>query len=368
MKPSPIFKFIRLGVLLGLAVLIAVSATARKPVGPSTGSRPDTVTPAQLQLKTMFPNSYAKAAAEFGWRQHRDGQSQGLPDKLPKRVVVLVHGLDEPGKLWMNVAPAVTNAGYATCEFRYPNDQPLTASATYLLHSLGDLRTRGTTEIIFVSHSMGGLVCRELLTSPELDHAGGVIKKQVPAVKRLLMLCPPNHGSPLAHARFATELRDQCMRLFKGNGNLLSGLVDGTGEAGTDLVPDSEFLRTLNGRPSLRGVTLTIIAGIASPITTDQLGVLDPPPAPAPEVAAKDDMAAQCRAALESLAEGVGDGCVSVDSAKLTGVTDFVTVQGTHLSTVRNVLESSTDIPPAVPLVLERLAKDWPLPPRTVAK
>lgn len=368
MSPSPIFKFIRLGVLLGLAVLIAMSATHRKPTDPSTGSRPDAVTPAQLQLKTMFPESYAKAAAEFGWRQHRDGQLQGLPETLPKRVVVLVHGLDEPGKLWMNMAPAVTNAGYTACEFRYPNDQPLTASATYLMHSLGDLRTRGTTEIIFVSHSMGGLISRELLTSPELDHAGCLSKKQVPTVKRLIMLCPPNHGSPLAHARFAVELRDQCMRLFKGNENLLSGLVDGTSEAATDLVPDSEFLRTLNGRPSLRGVTLTIVAGVASPITADQLGALVPMEPPAPEIAAEDNLAAQCREALESLAEGVGDGCVSVDSAKLAGVTDFITVKGTHLSAVRNVLESSTDIPPAVPLVLERLAKDWPLPPTRAAK
>jgi len=279
--------------------------------------------------------------------------------------VVLVHGLDEPGKLWMNVAPAVTKAGYTTCEFRYPNDQPLTASATYLLHSLGDLRARGATEIIFVSHSMGGLICRELLTSPELDHAGGVSKKEVPAVKRLIMLCPPNHGSPLAHARFAVELRDQCVRLFKGNGHLLSGLVDGTGEAGTDLMPDSEFLKKLNGRPNPRGVALTIIAGIASPITAEQLGTMAKQE---PATAATDDVVQQCREALESLAEGVGDGCVSVDSAKLPGVADFVTVKGTHLSAVRNVLESSTDIPPAVPLVLERLAKDWPLPPVRVAK
>jgi hypothetical protein len=175
------------------------------------------------------------------------------------------------------------------------------------------------------------------------------------------MLCTPNHGSPLAHARFAVELREQGMRLFNGNGNLLSGFVDGTGEAGKDLVPESEFLKALNARPNPPDVALSIIAGIASPISKEVLAELEKE-GTAKLNADKGGVFAACRAALESLADGVGDGCVSVSSAKLDGVADFVTVSGTHLSTVRNVLESSKTVPPAVPLVLERLAKDWPLP------
>lgn len=74
------------------------------------------VTAAQARLKAMFPESYTKAVAEFGWRQYRDGKWGGLQERLPQRVVVLVHGIDEPGKLWMNMAPA--RARYAVCEFR----------------------------------------------------------------------------------------------------------------------------------------------------------------------------------------------------------------------------------------------------------
>lgn len=347
-----------IALLAGIATVRAVAGEAADT--PSVPPAP--VTAAQQQLKAMFPEAYTQAAAEFGWRQYRDGKWGALPERLPKRVVVLVHGVDEPGKLWINLAPAVVRAGYAACEFRYPNDQPIRPSAAYLLHSLKDLRARGTTAVIIVAHSMGGLVSREMLTHPQLDFAGHVKQERVPAARHLIMLCTPNHGSPWAHARFAVEMRDQCMRLFNGNGHPLSGWVDGTGEAGKDLVPDSEFLKSLNSRPNPPGIALTIIAGIASPISKDGLAALAVNRKDKP-AADQDGVVERCQAALESVADGVGDGCVSVSSARLAGVADFVTVAGTHLSTVRNVLDWDPAVPPSVPLVLERLAKDWPLPP-----
>ncbi len=320
---------------------------------------PEPVSATQKRLKQLFPESYAKAAAEFGWRHYGDGEWRALPEQLPERVVVLVHGLDEPGKLWMNIGPAVAGAGYTVCEFRYPNDQAVRPSAAYLLHSLAGLRTRGAREAIIVAHSMGGLVSREMLTSPGIGYAAGTKAGELPAVRHLIMLCTPNHGSPLAHARFAVELRDQCVRLFNGSGHLLSGFADGTGEAGADLAPGSAFLKELNARPNPPDVAFSIIAGVASPVSKESLATM--------AKAAGDESDAAKRGAMEkfhqemeSLAEGVGDGCVSVRSAKLDGVADFVTVPGTHLSAVRNVLKSSKDVPPALPLVLERLAKEWP--------
>ena len=327
---------------------------------PSVPLPPEPVSATQKRLQKMFPESYAQAATEFGWRQFQEGKWGALPERLPERAVVLVHGLDEPGKLWMNIGPAVDKAGYAACEFRYPNDQPIHPSSAYLLRSLGELRQRGVREVVIIAHSMGGLVSREMLTNPELGYAESATAGKTPAVKHLIMLCTPNHGSPLAHVRFAVELRDQCMRLFNGSGHLLSGFVDGTGEAGTDLAPGSDFLKTLNARPNPVGVTFTIIAGVASPLSKEKLDHLAANAAAEPD-AAKRGMLEKFQDAMTEVAAGAGDGCVSVSSAKLEGVSDFVTVSGTHLSTVRNVLASSTDVPPAVPLILERLAKDWPL-------
>jgi hypothetical protein len=214
MGMSGISASIRRGIWLGCFAWFAGFTTVRAvadETARTAGDAPVPATATQARLKEMFPETYTKAVAEYGWRQYRDGKWGVLQERLPRRMVVLVHGIDEPGKLWMNMAPAVTQAGYVVCEFRYPNDQPIRPSAAYLLHSLCDLRMHGVTAIVMV-------------------------------------------------------------------------------------------------------------------------------------------------------ADGVGDGCVSVSSVKLEGIADFVTVSGTHLSTVRNVLESSKTVPPAVPLVLERLAKDWPLP------
>ena len=63
--------------------------------------------------------------------------------------------------------------------------------------------------------------------------------------------------------------------------------------------------------------------------------------------------------ALQSLSDGVGDGVVSIESARLAGVDDFVTVEGNHLSMIRNVTASSTRLPPAIPIVLDRLDSVW---------
>ncbi len=356
--------------LLAAAATIALSAaaftTAHARTPTMTGDPPEPVTTTQKRLKRLFPETYAKAAAEFGWRQFAGGKWGVLPEQMPERAVVLVHGVDDPGKVWMNLGPAVAKTGYTACEFRYPNDQPIRASAAYLLHSLAELRARGVKEVVIVAHSMGGLVSREMLTNPEIGYADSAKAGGAPTVKHLVMLGTPNHGSPLARVRFAAELRDQCVRLFNGGAHLLSGFVDGTGEAGTDLLPDSEFLKALNARPNPPGIALSIIAGVASPVSKEALERMAKTAGAEPDPARRAALE-RLRDEMETLAEGVGDGCVSVTSAKLEGVTDIVTVPGTHLSAVRNVLESSGRVPPAVPLVLERLAKDWPPPEKPAA-
>ena len=57
------------------------------------------------------------------------------------------------------------------------------------------------------------------------------------------------------------------------------------------------------------------------------------------------------------MARGVGDGLVSVDSARLDEVPMRI-VQGTHVSIIRNILADSERSPPAVPIVIEHLKKN----------
>jgi len=54
------------------------------------------------------------------------------------------------------------------------------------------------------------------------------------------------------------------------------------------------------------------------------------------------------------MTHGLGDGLVTVESSRLEGV-PHLTVEGTHLSMIRNITAGSTRIPPAVPVILEYL-------------
>jgi hypothetical protein len=55
-----------------------------------------------------------------------------------------------------------------------------------------------------------------------------------------------------------------------------------------------------------------------------------------------------------ALAHGLGDGLVTVESSRLEGV-PHQTVDGTHLSMIRNITSSSRRIPPAVPIIVDHL-------------
>jgi hypothetical protein len=57
-----------------------------------------------------------------------------------------------------------------------------------------------------------------------------------------------------------------------------------------------------------------------------------------------------------SMTHGLGDGLVTVESTRLEGV-PHRTVEGTHLSMIRNVTKGSRRIPPAVPIIVDRLKR-----------
>ncbi|MCX6866296.1 MAG: hypothetical protein NTV46_08800, partial [Verrucomicrobia bacterium] len=98
-----IWRGIWLGGVSWVAGFLTVRAVADETLGAASAA-PVPVTETQARLKAMFPETYNKAAAEFGWHQYQEGKLGGLHERLQKRVVVLVHGIDEPGKLWMNMA------------------------------------------------------------------------------------------------------------------------------------------------------------------------------------------------------------------------------------------------------------------------
>ncbi len=268
------------------------------------------------------------------------------------RAVVLIHGLDDPGWLWRDLIPALEGEGHVILRFEYPDDQPIADSGDLLATGLRALRRAGLDTVSIVAHSMGGLISRDVLTRPAYYAGDGGGGEQYPAVARLIMLGTPNHGSAMARLRGISELGEVLSRWISGRRSWGDSLTDGAGEAGRDLLPDSDFLRRLNHRPHPSPTVYTIVAGRVSPVSPEEVDALikrlDR------ITGAGTDNGDRVSSMLQSMVRGVGDGVVSIESARLNGIADVVTVEADHLSMIVNVFPSQRT-PPAIPIVLERL-------------
>lgn len=85
------------------------------------------------QAKSVFSHANDRVQARYGIKPYGDPKiSEGdipLSAVLPKPVVLLIHGLDEPGRVWLNLAPVLDDKGYTVMFMSYPNDQKIRASA-----------------------------------------------------------------------------------------------------------------------------------------------------------------------------------------------------------------------------------------------
>lgn len=301
-------------------------------------------------VKNTFPEADQEASLRYGLKPFRPY----APSNKDRPPVILIHGLDEPGRIWLNLAPGLDAAGFSVWFMSYPNDQAVERSARFFHESLKDWQNNSQA-IAIVAHSMGGLVSRQMLTDPAIRYEDCAVQGRCPKVGQLIMVGTPNHGSELARFRFVMELRDQAQALFDQETHWLAGLLDGTGAAGIDLLPGSQFLTRLNARPHPKGVQMVVIAGILSPWTTERTAGLKErltttlPDSDPGEVSAFSE-------ALDKVAAGVGDGLVSLDSARLEGI-PLVQVQGTHLTMIRNISKTSDRVPPGVPMVLKLLSE-----------
>jgi pimeloyl-ACP methyl ester carboxylesterase len=284
---------------------------------------------------------------------------------VPKRAVILVHGLDDPGFMWGDLIPQLQKAGYFVGRLDYPNDGPISESADLLAATLADARRAGIEHVDIVAHSMGGLVTRDVLTRPAYYHGDGTGDDKYPAIDRLIMVGAPNHGSELARLRGVTEIGEQLYRIMTGTQGSAPRVGDGSGEAGVDLLPDSDFLRRLNERPLATNVRYTIIAGQWSPIGAQRASTLidkteqlaESPSAPQwlrDWVSEKNRKVAS--SLISSAIDGLGDGCVTLESAKLAGVDDLVIVNANHVDMLLTI--GSDKMPAAVPIILDRLKSD----------
>lgn len=104
--------------------------------------------------------------------------------------VVLLHGLGRTKTMYRSLAAKLEAEGYEVVTVNYPSTRrSIEAHADQVEQVLGHLE--GITTVSFVTHSLGGIVMREVL-SRDSDW------RQTVEPHRLVMMGPPNQGSVFA--------------------------------------------------------------------------------------------------------------------------------------------------------------------------
>ena len=294
------------------------------------------------QLDHWFPGQMAPVD---GWHGvHR----RTPPAASPWPRVLLVHGLDEPGSIWDDLTPALAKAGFEVWEFRYPNDQGIDRSADYLASQWGTVPA--DRPVVLIGHSMGGLVARDFVT--RLRHpVGAPPRVEGPAIAGVILVGTPNQGSEWARLRVWLELRDHFPTGQGRRFSLFAALRDGTGEAKIDLRPGSDFLVALNARTWPVRVPVLVIEGR---LLTDGADLSVGLQAVAEEVHSAE-LSQRLTDWWSDLGEALGDGVVSLDSARLPGGPPPLVFDASHRGLLLRQLPGAGE-PPAIAPILSTLA------------
>ncbi len=318
--------------------------------------------PQGLSILTSVPQSSSDSCPRLVWTalEFQD---------VPLHAVILVHGLDEPGNIWDDLAPHLHKAGHTVVRFDYPNDQAIAKSGELLSHALYELMARGTRRVSFIGHSMGGLVILDSLTSHE--GYGGVIsgRYDLPEVAHVVTVATPNGGSEFARFRVVLEVRERLGRVFDHDDRDWFDLFrnpDGDGQAGSDLTPGSDFLENLAARPCPVGLRHTaIISRWVTPAGTAAERFINGERVRGLLGGAR---AQRWLTSLEAKSDMLGDGVVSMSSGCAADSADTVILSGDHRSLLsrRNLLDSvplfacdadRPEVPVAIPVILDRLSE-----------
>jgi len=294
-------------------------------------------------MQIAAPDATARQNHRFGLRRPKD-----IDANHP--LVVLVHGLDGDATSCAQLGELLQKDGHQIAYFSYPADQPLDRSAALLADRLQALRHDFPgLHVELVAQSMGGLIARQYVEGP--GYGGGV--------DHLIMIAPPNAGSDWSPLAPLMKLAVNASAWWSdGDWSPAWMITQGITQAGRDLRPGSRFLEELNSRPRRAGVRYTIIAGDrpagyrveAQTLAwgNQLLGAVMPPSWIAREINSAVD------GQIQRIADRTGqsDGPVSVQSARLAGVDDFVIVAADHVGLYKSVQGRP---PAAWPIIQDRL-------------
>lgn len=188
----------------------------------------------------------------------------------PAETVVVLHGLARDAASMGALETALAGAGYATFNFDYPSTRSEPEELVTRLRAAVESCCTEAPRVNFVTHSLGGLIVRAYLAETPPANLG-----------RVVMLAPPNHGSEIV--------------------DLLGGLWPFSRLFGPTAVQLGTSPGSFPNRLPQPNYEVGIIAG-DRPL--NPLGAMAIP--------------------------GSDDGGVSLEGAKLDGMTDFLSVHESH--------------------------------------
>ncbi len=203
---------------------------------------------------------------------HKPPELTGNPEAT--ECVILLHGLARTNSSMNSMEKALASAGYQTINLDYPSRKKTIESivAEEVAEAITLCNGTEAIQIHFVTHSMGGIIVRYAM------------KKEKPVnLGRVVMLSPPNQGSVIAD-----KLKDRKLYQWLN------------GSAGQDLAVGADSLHDRLG-------PVDYPVGV---ITGNRHAVFD--------------------AWFASMIPGDDDGKVSVEEARVDGMTDFLVVPKTH--------------------------------------
>lgn len=195
-----------------------------------------------------------------------------------KEIVVMLHGLARSDASFNKMDKSLQEDGYETCNISYPSTKyPIeTLLEKFVLPKVKRCIKGEYKQVNFVTHSMGGIIVRYLAT-----------QKRPFNINRVVMLSPPNKGSEVVDTLGG-------LWLFKAI----------NGPAGLQLSTRNDSLPNSLGKAEFE---LGIITGNRT-----------------------------INFILSAMIEGDDDGKVSVESAKLEGMKDFLVIKATHPFIMKN--------------------------------
>ena len=189
---------------------------------------------------------------------------------FPPEHVVLLHGLARTSNSMKSLENYLKDHGYQVLNIDYPSRKYQVSELANMIRKEVIAKTADAKKIHFITHSMGGIVLRYIQKENSLPNLG-----------RVVMLSPPNQGSEVVD-----KLKN--FRLFEWI----------NGPAGKQLGTDKNSMCQKLGKASFE---LGVITGDISINWINSY-----------------------------LIPGKDDGKVSVESAKIEGMADFLVVHATH--------------------------------------